>query len=644
MSPFPYTLNLMLYFLLIILLALLTFCPAQAFQFTPSICPPHDSPLPATCTEPAHAGDAVYTIFFQVESAHATSFACKDDAGRVLCARSWTNASESGAAGSCFFLLPAGVGYQCASASGTVNIIDAAFALTAAPVLAPPPAQPLACPSGPLSAAGGGCTLPPSASDRWIQAAWQGDGVAGGAFSCSAAGAPVCAWGSSALGPGDGSSCAFLLPAGAALQCATSRGSVTFAPSTALAFAEPYTAGAAPARGECPPSSPKPNDCDCSHENNSTLVDEIVTIVASSTDNSFNSFHCGLAGVNTCGWGSNLNEQGSMGACTFLVPAGQTYQCQMEWGAATFTASSIARTTRSLFLSATTTSGGLRGLPAPPTAPDAARLSALFASWRAEHGVSYATPALEAAARANFAAHVAMAEAAAHKLAEAPHLDAQGRPTRFNRFADMDRGAWERAFRGKAGRTGAHVQATRAMAAGAAPLASPPPPAPPAFDWRTRGVVTPVKDQGQCGSCWSFSTTGAAESAWAVAGNPLVPLSEQALVSCDTAGNYGCNGGFPTLAMDYMHAHGAVTEASYPYASGDGVSRACNTTGNQAALTNVTGWRLVPGNTSAATEAALADWLAAYGPVSILVDAMTQLWWTVRAPPRARAQAHPASR
>jgi Na+(H+)/acetate symporter ActP len=49
---------------------------------------------------------------------------------------------------------------------------------------------------------------------------------------------------------------------------------------------------------------------------------------------------------------------------------------------------------------------------------------------------------------------------------------------------------------------------------------------------------------------------------------------------------------------------------------------------NVAASANVTGWRLVPGNTSAATEAALAAWVAAYGPVSILVDAMTQLWWT----------------
>jgi hypothetical protein len=614
---------------------------AAAFSWTPLICPPPEKAVPSSCTEPAHAFTAAFTFFFQIESSTAASFSCVDGAGRALCARSWTNSSESGAAGSCFFLLPAGVGYTCAS-SGAVNMIDASFAPAAAnraPALAPPPAQPLACPGGALTAGGGGgggCTLAAGASDRWVHAAWRGAAGGGGAFSCAAAGAAVCAWGSSALGPADGSSCAFLLPAGAALECAASRGRVDFSQSTALAFEAPYAAaGARPApAGDCPPSSPKPNDCDCSHVNNATsATDEVVTIVSSSVDDGFNAFHCFVAGVNVCGWGSNRGERGSLGTCSFIVPAGEEYACSMQWGAAAFPNSTITRTAVSLFVNASApatsaTRAPARGLPAPPAAAAAAeprRLDALFAAWRAEHGVRYAGAAEEARARANFAAHVATADAAARKLRGAPHADALGRPTRFNRFADMERGAWERAYRGGAARAAAHVRESRAAAAALPPLPPPPPP-PPAADWRAAGVVTPVKDQGECGSCWSFSTTGAVESAWALAKNPLVALSEQRLVSCDNT-SYGCDGGFPNTAMDWTRDNGAVTEASYPYASGDGVTRGCTTTGNVAAAANVTGWRLVPGNTSAATEAALAAWLAAYGPVSILVDAMTQLWW-----------------
>lgn len=137
---------------------------------------------------------------------------------------------------------------------------------------------------------------------------------------------------------------------------------------------------------------------------------------------------------------------------------------------------------------------------------------------------------------------------------------------------------------------------------------------PASVDWATKGAVTPVKNQGQCGSCWAFSTTGAVESAWFLKNGTLVSLSEQQLVDCSTSeGNQGCNGGLMDYGFQYVVQNGLTSEAMYPYtATGPNTCKAKGL----PVFANLSGFKDVPTNSETALMTAIVG-----QPVSVAVEA-----------------------
>ncbi|CAF3243000.1 unnamed protein product [Rotaria sp. Silwood2] len=138
---------------------------------------------------------------------------------------------------------------------------------------------------------------------------------------------------------------------------------------------------------------------------------------------------------------------------------------------------------------------------------------------------------------------------------------------------------------------------------------------PKSVDWRTKGYVTPVKNQEQCGSCWAFSTTGTLEGQIAKKTQKLVALSEQQLVDCSTDyGNNGCCGGLMDNSYKYLEDnHGIDTNASYPYEAIDGKCR-FNVKTVAADVTSYV-------DIKAQSEADLQDAIATIGPIAVAMDA-----------------------
>jgi len=242
-----------------------------------------------------------------------------------------------------------------------------------------------------------------------------------------------------------------------------------------------------------------------------------------------------------------------------------------------------------------------KGASSQPESPEM-RAASAFKDFIAKFGRRYATAAERAARFATFAKNFAHIEA----------HNAEGHSFKLgiNSFADIEP---EEFASGHFGLSAEQKQWSGLPYLGSDPYSGAA--LPKSVDWVKKGAVTDPKDQAKCGSCWSFSTTGALEGAWKVATGKLVSLSEQQLVDCAHNGNMGCSGGSMDLAFEYLEKHNVCTEESYPYLAKQGKCHQKNCTvavpkGSIVGFKDVT-----PQDTQALMEAVSEQ------PVSVAIEA-----------------------
>ncbi|KAF7803320.1 low-temperature-induced cysteine proteinase-like [Senna tora] len=231
--------------------------------------------------------------------------------------------------------------------------------------------------------------------------------------------------------------------------------------------------------------------------------------------------------------------------------------------------------------------------------PSEERVIEVFQNWKERHGRMYTHPE-EAALRFEIFKSNLKYIVDKNSMTSSPNAHRLG----LNRFADMSNEEFRRMYSSKVKKPIGNSSSVSVKDVSCEDV-------PSSLDWRKRGVVTGVKDQGDCGSCWAFSSTGAMEGINAIVTGDLISLSEQELVNCDTT-NDGCDGGLMDYAFEWVIDNGGIdTEADYPYTGLDGT---CNIKKEETKVVSIDGYQDVERTDSALLCA------TAKQPISVGID------------------------
>lgn len=541
--------------------------------------------------------------------------------GSTACSYSAVDAQYDGRP--CWMLVPSGGDLQCSWTGKFYMMGSWARALSPKGLVSSSPYSHI--PPCPKIGAGGNCTSQNSATtDIWMVLAPTSSSFDDTWLTCTINQIAVCQY-RSRFGRVNASSCAFLHPAGATLECTTG-GSGNAIPSIASAVAVPLSTSLVSAGNTaqwqtlpCPFSGTQysPNDCPCSN-NISSTEDALMHLEVSSPDSSDNSIWCfGSGGEDLCSFSWN-GGAGDTSTCTFFLPAKESISCKIQFGAVNVVNALWMPLTKKIFGKSIATPGRhwdrlighdpTRGPVNKHSFVDVSEAATLWARYKEQYRKVYTDAKTEHSRFQYFLG----------SLTQIRRLRVAHPEVTFgiNEHSDLSPREWlsrSTSLRDPRFKTQSAPFASAPRSVKALPI-----PASTPVDWRNHGAVVPVKDQGKCGNCWAFSAVATMESHWAIAGNPLVSLSEEFLTDC----NYpqapgGCDGGFDQTAFQFVIKNGIDTEASYPYVAGQsGKPTNCTRHWPPTASVRLQDWINLPANETSMAEYALITLTAPFWHVT----------------------------